>query len=201
MQSDGGLTPADNFSGYQAILSGPAGGVVGFALTTSAALRDDGDDGRTPIIGFDMGGTSTDVSRYDPRGGYEQVTETTTAGVTVQAPQLDITTVAAGGGSALTFRSGTFYVGPESVGSQPGPVCYRKGGALAVTDANLVLGRILPEYFPKIFGPNEDEALDYESSYKAFEEVTSAYQCRDRREFIGGRGCDGILARRQRGNV
>jgi 5-oxoprolinase (ATP-hydrolysing) len=173
MQSDGGLTPADNFSGYQAILSGPAGGVVGFALTTSAALRDDGDDGRTPIIGFDMGGTSTDVSRYDPRGGYEQVTETTTAGVTVQAPQLDITTVAAGGGSALTFRSGTFYVGPESVGSQPGPVCYRKGGALAVTDANLVLGRILPEYFPKIFGPNEDEALDYESSYKAFEEVTA----------------------------
>jgi 5-oxoprolinase (ATP-hydrolysing) len=103
MQSDGGLTPADNFSGYQAILSGPAGGVVGFALTTSAALCDDGDDGKTPIIGFDMGGTSTDVSRYDPRSGYEQVTETTTAGVTVQAPQLDITTVAAGGGSALTF--------------------------------------------------------------------------------------------------
>ena len=168
MQSDGGLTPAHNFSGYQAILSGPAGGVVGFALTTSAALRDTGDDGRTPIIGFDMGGTSTDVSRYDPRAGYEQVTETTTAGVTVQAPQLDITTVAAGGGSALTFRSGTFYVGPESVGSQPGPVCYRKGGALAVTDANLVLGRVLPEYFPKIFGPNEDEALDYESSYEAF---------------------------------
>ncbi len=171
MQSDGGLTPADSFSGYQAILSGPAGGVVGFALTTSAALRDDGDDGRTPIIGFDMGGTSTDVSRYDPRGGYEQVTETTTAGVTVQAPQLDITTVAAGGGSALTFRSGTFYVGPESVGSQPGPVCYRKGGALAVTDANLVLGRILPEYFPKIFGPKEDEPLDYESSYQAFDEI------------------------------
>ncbi len=172
MQSDGGLTPADNFSGYQAILSGPAGGVVGFALTTSAALRDDGDDGRTPIIGFDMGGTSTDVSRYDPRGGYEQVTETTTAGVTVQAPQLDITTVAAGGGSALTFRSGTFYVGPESVGSQPGPVCYRKGGALAVTDANLVLGRILPNYFPKIFGANEDEPLDYDASFAAFEELS-----------------------------
>lgn len=172
MQSDGGLTAADNFSGYQAILSGPAGGVVGFALTTSAALRDTGDNGRTPIIGFDMGGTSTDVSRYDPRAGYEQVTETTTAGVIVQAPQLDITTVAAGGGSALTFRSGTFYVGPDSVGSQPGPVCYRKGGALAVTDANLVLGRILPEYFPKIFGPNENEPLDYESSYKAFAELT-----------------------------
>jgi len=173
MQSDGGLTPADNFSGYQAILSGPAGGVVGFALTTSAALRDDGDDGRTPIIGFDMGGTSTDVSRYDPRGGYEQVTETTTAGVTVQAPQLDITTVAAGGGSALMFRSGTFYVGPESVGSQPGPVCYRKGGALAVTDANLVLGRILPKYFPKIFGANEDEPLDQDASLAAFKELTA----------------------------
>jgi len=172
MQSDGGLTPADNFSGYQAILSGPAGGVVGFALTTSAALRDDRDNGKTPIIGFDMGGTSTDVSRYDPRSGYEQVTETTTAGVTVQAPQLDITTVAAGGGSALTFRSGTFYVGPESVGSQPGPVCYRKGGNLAVTDANLVLGRVLPDYFPKIFGPNEDEPLDYAASYEAFKDLS-----------------------------
>jgi 5-oxoprolinase (ATP-hydrolysing) len=146
MQSDGGLTPAERFSGYKAILSGPAGGVVGYARTTSAETT-------RPVIGFDMGGTSTDVSRF--HGAYEQVTETETAGVAIQAPQLDITTVAAGGGSKLAFRSGTFRVGPESVGSQPGPVCYRKGGDLAVTDANLLLGRVLPDYFPKIFGPTE----------------------------------------------
>ena len=114
-----------------------------------------------------MGGTSTDVSRYD--GAFEQVTETETAGVVIQAPQLDITTVAAGGGSKLTFRSGTFRVGPESVGSQPGPVCYRKGGDLAVTDANLLLGRVLPDYFPKIFGPTEDAPLDVEATRAAFQ--------------------------------
>ena len=161
MQSDGGLTPAERFTGYKAILSGPAGGVVGYAITTRAETTQ-------PVIGFDMGGTSTDVSRFDAT--YEQVTETETAGVTVQAPQLDINTVAAGGGSRLTFRSGTFRVGPESVGSQPGPVCYRKGGAnLAVTDANLLLGRVLPEYFPKIFGADEDEPLDAASTRSAFE--------------------------------
>ena len=161
MQSDGGLTPAERFTGYKAILSGPAGGVVGYAITTRAETTQ-------PVIGFDMGGTSTDVSRFDAT--YEQVTETETAGVTVQAPQLDINTVAAGGGSRLTFRSGTFRVGPESVGSQPGPVCYRKGGVnLAVTDANLLLGRVLPEYFPKIFGDDEDEPLDAASTRSAFE--------------------------------
>ena len=163
MQSDGGLTPAEKFSGYKAILSGPAGGVVGYALTTSAETT-------KPVIGFDMGGTSTDVSRYD--GAFEQVTETQTAGVTIQAPQLDITTVAAGGGSKLTFRSGTFRVGPESVGSEPGPVCYRKGGALAVTDANLLLGRVLPNYFPKIFGPTEDSPLDVDATRAAFDVET-----------------------------
>ncbi len=105
-----------------------------------------------------MGGTSTDVSRY--AGSLEQVLETTTAGVTIQAPQLDITTVAAGGGSCLTFDSGLFRVGPESAGAHPGPACYRKGGPLAITDANLHLGRIVTSRFPRIFGPNEDQPLD-----------------------------------------
>lgn len=106
-----------------------------------------------------MGGTSTDVSRFD--GSMEHVLESTTAGVTIQAPQLDINTVAAGGGSRLLYGNGVFAVGPESAGAHPGPVCYRKaGGKLAVTDANAVLGRIVPDFFPKIFGPNEDEPLD-----------------------------------------
>lgn len=122
------------------------------------------------VVGFDMGGTSTDVSRFD--GRYEHVFESITAGVAIQAPQLDINTVAAGGGSRLFFRSGMFVVGPESAGAHPGPVCYMKGGPLTITDANLVLGRIVPEYFPKIFGPNEDQPLDVESSRKAFQELT-----------------------------
>lgn len=117
-----------------------------------------------------MGGTSTDVSRFaDQR--YEHVVESTTAGVTIQAPQLDINTVAAGGGSMLFFRSGLFVVGPESAGAHPGPACYRKGGPLTVTDANLILGRLLPQYFPKIFGPNENESLDIEVTRNKFEEL------------------------------
>ncbi|EDW01414.1 5-oxoprolinase isoform X2 [Drosophila grimshawi] len=159
MQSDGGLTNMENFRGARAILSGPAGGVVGYALTGCRETE-------LPLIGFDMGGTSTDVSRY--AGSYEHVIESTTAGVTIQAPQLDINTVAAGGGSRLFFRSGIFVVGPESAGSHPGPTCYKKGGPLTVTDANLMLGRILPQYFPKIFGPNESEPLDYELTRKKF---------------------------------
>ncbi|XP_034950692.1 5-oxoprolinase [Chelonus insularis] len=164
MQSDGGLTPMNSFNGSRAILSGPAGGVVGYAMTTYHR------ETTLPIIGFDMGGTSTDVSRYG--GTYEHVYESTTAGVTIQAPQLDINTVAAGGGSMLFFRSGLFEVGPESAGAHPGPACYKKGGPLAVTDANLVLGRLLPEYFPKIFGPNENEPLDKSVTLKAFKELT-----------------------------
>lgn len=165
MQSDGGLTPMDKFNGSRAILSGPAGGVVGYALTTYNRVSD------LPAIGFDMGGTSTDVSRY--AGEYEHVFETTTAGVTIQAPQLDINTVAAGGGSRLFFRSGMFVVGPESAGAHPGPTCYRKGGPLCVTDANLVLGRLLPDYFPKIFGKTEDQPLDKEASMEAFRILTA----------------------------
>ncbi|HBL54753.1 MAG TPA: 5-oxoprolinase, partial [Deltaproteobacteria bacterium] len=162
MQSDGGLTDSGNFKGSNAILSGPAGGVVGYAVTTELGQ---------PVIGFDMGGTSTDVSRYGD--DYELVHETETAGVRIQAPQMHIKTVAAGGGSRLFFRNGLFEVGPESAGAHPGPVCYRKDGFLAVTDANLVLGRLHPEYFPKIFGSNENEALDFESARKAFEKITA----------------------------
>jgi len=163
MKSDGGLAPCDDFGGHQAILSGPAGGVVGYAKTTFDPAT------KTPVIGFDMGGTSTDVSRFD--GHLEHVFETVTAGVAIQAPQLDIHTVAAGGGSRLFLRRGMFVVGPESAGAHPGPICYRKNGYLAVTDANLVLGRVIPEQFPKIFGPNEDEALDLNGARHAFEEL------------------------------
>ncbi|XP_053618619.1 5-oxoprolinase isoform X2 [Plodia interpunctella] len=169
MQSDGGLTPMNLFNGSRAILSGPAGGVVGYAMTSYQ--KETG----LPVIGFDMGGTSTDVSRY--AGALEHVHEATTAGVTIQAPQLDINTVAAGGGSMLFFRSGLLVVGPESAGANPGPVCYRKGGPLAVTDANLVLGRLLPEYFPKIFGPKENEPLDKDATIVAFKKMTNEINC------------------------
>jgi 5-oxoprolinase (ATP-hydrolysing) len=167
MQSDGGLVDVDRFSGLRAILSGPAGGVVGYALTSYDP------ETKIPVIGFDMGGTSTDVSRYGS-GRYEHVFETTTAGVTIQSPQLDINTVAAGGGSRLFFRNGLFVVGPESAGAHPGPACYRKGGPLTVTDANLFLGRLLPDFFPKIFGKNEDEGLDEKASEKLFKELTES---------------------------
>ncbi|XP_076238915.1 5-oxoprolinase [Calliopsis andreniformis] len=163
MQSDGGLTPMDSFNGSRAILSGPAGGYVGYAMITHGKIN-------SPVIGFDMGGTSTDVSRFG--GDYEHVYESTTAGITIQAPQLDVNTVAAGGGSMLFFRSGLFEVGPESAGAHPGPACYKKNGPLAVTDANLALGRLLPEYFPKIFGPNENESLDKSRTIEAFQKIT-----------------------------
>lgn len=161
MQSDGGLAPESRFSGHKAVLSGPAGGVVGYSQTLF------GLETTKPLIGFDMGGTSTDVSRY--AGSYEQVLETQIAGAIIQAPQLDINTVAAGGGSKLKFQLGAFRVGPDSVGAHPGPVCYRKGGELAVTDANLILGTVLPDYFPSIFGPNEDQPLDAQSTRDEFE--------------------------------
>ena len=162
MQSDGGLTDSSQFKGSNAILSGPAGGVVGYAMTSRLGM---------PVIGFDMGGTSTDVSRYG--GDYELVHETETAGVRIQAPQMHIKTVAAGGGSRLFFRNGLFEVGPDSAGAHPGPACYRKNGPLAVTDANLILGRLNPDYFPKIFGSGQDQALDREASQKAFDQLTA----------------------------
>ena len=166
MQSDGGLARADDFTGSRAILSGPAGGVVGYAMTTFSEAS------RQPVIGFDMGGTSTDVSRFG--GEFELVFETETAGVRIQAPQLHIKTVAAGGGSRLFFDSGMFMVGPESAGAHPGPVCYRKNGHLAVTDANLILGRLQPGYFPRIFGPTEDQPLDLDAARSTMETLTRA---------------------------
>ncbi|CAA9997633.1 unnamed protein product [Nesidiocoris tenuis] len=163
MQSDGGLTPMDKFNGSRAVLSGPAGGVVGYATTTKTGQKNQ------PIIGFDMGGTSTDVSRF--AGSYEHVFESSVAGITIQAPQLDINTVAAGGGSRLFFRSGLFVVGPESAGAHPGPVCYRKNGHLTVTDANLILGRLIPQFFPSIFGQDEKQPLDKEATLLAFQKL------------------------------
>ncbi len=161
MRSDGGLARADFFTGCRAVLSGPAGGVVGYARTTP---------GNQPVIGFDMGGTSTDVSRYD--GQLELTFATTIAGVRIHAPQLDIRTVAAGGGSRLYFENGMFKIGPESVGADPGPACYRKNGSASITDANLVLGRLQPDYFPHIFGPNENQPLDREASREAIAAIT-----------------------------
>lgn len=164
MQSNGGLCPWYKFTGLRAILSGPAGGMVGFGAT----CFDNETDKAT--IGFDAGGTSTDVARYS--GTLEHIFETVVSQISLQTPQLDISTVAAGGGSMLFWKNGIFVVGPESAGSDPGPACYKKGGPLTVTDANLFLGRLIPEYFPKIFGPNQDEPLDTEVVKTKFEELT-----------------------------
>ncbi|BGO95041.1 hypothetical protein NBRC10512_006494 [Rhodotorula toruloides] len=165
MTSEGTLVDVAHFSGLRSILSGPAGGVVGYSLTS----WDEKEPGNRPLVALDVGGTSSDVSRFD--GRFEKTYETTTAGVSIQCPQLDINTVAAGGGSCLTFRNGLFRTGPESAGAHPGPACYRKGGPLAITDANLVLGRLVPEIFPRIFGPSEDQPISREDSVKAFEEL------------------------------
>ncbi len=151
MQSNGGLTDARLFQGRDAILSGPAGGVVGMARTGQAA-------GFDKLIGFDMGGTSTDVCHF--AGQYERSFETEVAGVRMRAPMMRIHTVAAGGGSILTFREGRFQVGPESAGADPGPACYRKGGPLTVTDCNVMLGKLNADHFPHVFGPNADAPLD-----------------------------------------
>ena len=151
MQSSGGLTAADLFQGKDAILSGPAGGVVGAAETSAIA-------GFDKIIGFDMGGTSTDVSHFD--GAYERAFETEVAGVRMRAPMMRIHTVAAGGGSILHFDGSRFRVGPDSAGADPGPRCYRRQGPLALTDANLCVGKLDPGHFPAIFGPNGDQPLD-----------------------------------------
>ena len=165
MQSNGGLTDAGRFQGRDAVLSGPAGGIVGAVKTASLA-------GMGRIITFDMGGTSTDVAHFD--GAYERDFETQVAGVRLRAPMLAIHTVAAGGGSILHFRDGRFQVGPESAGADPGPASYRKGGPPTVTDANLVLGRIRPEFFPAVFGPGADQPLDAEAARAAFEALAQA---------------------------
>ena len=151
MQSNGGLTDAGLFQGKDAILSGPAGGIVGAAETAAHA-------GYGRIISFDMGGTSTDVAHYD--GAYERAFETVVAGVRMRAPMMMIHTVAAGGGSICSFDGARYRVGPESAGADPGPACYRRGGPLCVTDCNVLLGKLQPEFFPRVFGPNQDEPLD-----------------------------------------
>ncbi|MGS1016259.1 hydantoinase B/oxoprolinase family protein [Allosphingosinicella humi] len=153
MQSSGGLTDAHAFQGKDAILSGPAGGIVGMARTAAEARFD-------RVIGFDMGGTSTDVSHF--AGAYERSVEKQVAGVRVRAPMLEIHTVAAGGGSICTFDGARFRVGPESAGAVPGPACYRRGGPLTVTDCNVMLGKIRPDHFPHAFGPGGDLPIDAE---------------------------------------
>jgi len=161
MTSNGGLAAPQFFRGKDAILSGPAGGVVGMAETAAQA-------GLPRTIGFDMGGTSTDVSRFD--GAYERVYETEVAGVRLRAPMMAIHTVAAGGGSILHFDGARFRVGPDSAGADPGPKCYRRGGPLTVTDANVLVGKLLPEFFPRIFGPDANQPLDGDAVRAAFSE-------------------------------
>ncbi|HOO90147.1 MAG TPA: hydantoinase/oxoprolinase family protein, partial [Syntrophales bacterium] len=159
MQSNGGLTDAHLFQGKDAILSGPAGGVVGMVKTAVMG-------GFSQIIGFDMGGTSTDVSHY--AGDYERSFETMVAGVRMRAPMMHIHTVAAGGGSILNFDGTRYRVGPQSAGANPGPACYRRGGPLTVTDCNVMLGKIHPEYFPKVFGPEGNQPLDSDAVTMGF---------------------------------
>jgi 5-oxoprolinase (ATP-hydrolysing) len=169
MQSSGGLTEAGRFRGCDAILSGPAGGIVGMARTAVEA-------GFDRVLGFDMGGTSTDVCHY--AGAFERTTETTVAGVRIRAPMMDIHTVAAGGGSICGFDGARLRVGPASAGARPGPACYRHGGPLTITDCNVMLGKVRPEFFPRVFGPRGDEPLDAEVVARRFaalaEEVEAA---------------------------
>jgi 5-oxoprolinase (ATP-hydrolysing) len=167
MQSSGGLTEAHRFQGKDAILSGPAGGIVGMVRTATAA-------GHAKVIGFDMGGTSTDVSHY--AGEFERAFETQVAGVRMRAPMMSIHTVAAGGGSLLQFDGARLRVGPESAGANPGPASYRRGGPLATTDANVMLGKIQPAWFPPVFGPDGQQPLDRDVVVQRFEQLAAEVQ-------------------------
>ena len=162
MQSSGGLIDSESLTGKDSVLSGPAGGVIGSAIVGEA-------NNSLSVIGFDMGGTSTDVSRYD--GSYTKSSEIEAGGIKFQTSSLDIETVAAGGGSLLWFDGQRLQVGPESAGAIPGPVCYGLDGFLTITDANLILGRINPDFFPKTFGPNRDAKLDIEKTRASFEDL------------------------------
>jgi 5-oxoprolinase (ATP-hydrolysing) len=162
MQSNGGLTDAHRFQGKDSILSGPAGGIVGMVRTARTV-------GFDRIIGFDMGGTSTDVSHY--AGEFEREFETQVAGVRMRSPMMRIHTVAAGGGSILHFDGSRYRVGPDSAGANPGPASYRRGGQLAVTDCNVMLGKIQPAYFPNVFGPQADQMLDFDAVVQKFTEL------------------------------
>ena len=177
MMSSGGLTAAELFQGKDAILSGPAGGVVAMAETGREA-------GFSHLIGFDMGGTSTDVSHFD--GEYERAFETEVAGVRMRAPMMLIHTVAAGGGSILHFDGARFRVGPDSAGANPGPKCYRRGGPLAVTDANVMIGKLIGDLFPKIFGPQQDQPIDAEAVRTAFAALAQEIGDRSAEEVADG---------------
>ncbi|MCK5444822.1 MAG: 5-oxoprolinase, partial [Rhodospirillaceae bacterium] len=166
---NGGLTNARLFQGKDSILSGPAGGVVGMARTANEA-------GFSHVIGFDMGGTSTDVSHFD--GEFERVFDTFVAGVRLRAPMMHIHTVAAGGGSVLHFEAGRFRVGPDSAGADPGPACYRRGGPLCVTDCNVMLGKIQPRFFPSVFGLGADQPLDAEIVQARFSDLAREVEAR-----------------------
>lgn len=184
MQSSGGLTEAHRFQGKDAILSGPAGGIVGMVRTAVAG-------GHPKVIGFDMGGTSTDVSHY--AGEFERAFETQVAGVRMRAPMMSIHTVAAGGGSILQFDGARLRVGPESAGANPGPASYRRGGPLAVTDANVMLGKIQPAHFPKVFGPQADAALDREAVVAKFEAMAAEVRAKTGRDATAESLAEGFL--------
>lgn len=184
MQSSGGLTTGDAFAGKDAILSGPAGGIVGMA----AIAREAGFD---HVLGFDMGGTSTDVSHY--AGAYERDSETRVAGVRVRVPMMRIETVAAGGGSICRFDGARFLVGPESAGAVPGPACYRRGGPLAVTDCNLLLGKLRPGHFPHVFGPEGNEPLDLAAAQSRMDEVLASVRIATGREMTREQAAEGFL--------
>lgn len=184
MQSNGGLVDERHFRGKDSVLSGPAGGVVGMVTASAPAAGD-------RLIGFDMGGTSTDVSLY--AGGYEFVTDTEVAGIRLRAPMIRIHTVAAGGGSIVKFLSGRFQVGPESAGAEPGPAAYGAGGPLTVTDANIMLGRILPEHFPRSFGANGDELLDHGLVQQKFTALAKRISAETRRELCAESVAEGFV--------
>ena len=184
MQSNGGLAHPDHFRGKDALLSGPAGGVVGMARTGEAA-------GHHRLIGFDMGGTSTDVSHYD--GRFERTTDAVVAGVRVRAPMILIHTVAAGGGSILSFDGSRFRVGPDSAGAEPGPACYGNGGPLTVTDANVVLGRLHSDHFPAVFGPGGDQPLDAAAARIVFADLAAAITEATGQPWTPERAAEGFL--------
>ena len=174
MQSSGGLTDAHAFQGKDAILSGPAGGIVGMARTAQLAFANMANHEPVQVIGFDMGGTSTDVSHF--AGTFEREFETQVAGVRMRAPMMSIHTVAAGGGSILRFDGARMRVGPQSAGANPGPASYRRGGPLAVTDANVLLGKIQPHYFPHVFGPHANEPLNRDVVQQQFDALAQDVQ-------------------------
>jgi 5-oxoprolinase (ATP-hydrolysing) len=185
MQSSGGLTDGALFRGKDAVLSGPAGGIVGLARTAEQA-------GFREVIGFDMGGTSTDVSHY--AGAYERDNEARVAGVRLRAPMMRIHTIAAGGGSICSFVDGRFRVGPESAGAVPGPACYRRGGPLTITDCNVMLGKIQPAHFPSLFGPNGDQPLDAQAVEARFANLCAQVEADTGRTMTPRDAAQGFIA-------